>query len=866
MMSERWRQIDQLYHAALEREGNQRAAFLEEACAGDTSLRLELDSLLAQEKQEKWVEGFLEAPVLEVAAKILSEDPTPSVVGRQIGCYEILDLLGAGGMGEVYRAHDGGLGRDVAIKVLSGAYARDPDRLSRLQREARMLALLNHPNIATIHGLEESNGVHFLVMELIPGVTLAERLSSGPIEVEEALEIARQVAEALEAAHKKGVIHRDLKPGNVKVTPEGKVKVLDFGLAKASVGGELDLSRTLVPGEVRTEEGKILGTPAYMSPEHARGKPVDKRTDIWAFGCVLYELLTARPAFRGETISDTIAAVLEREPDWQALPPKTPQKVRDLLRRCLQKNSEHRLHDSADARLEIEEVLAPITRAAPRTLSWRLALAFGIAAVVLLVAVAGLELSGWRKQLPNRHGSPHIQSLAVLPLESFSHDPDQEYFADGMTEALITDLAKISALRVISRTSAMHYKGTRLTAPDIAKELKVDGIVEGSVQRSGTRVQITAQLIEGPSDKLLWSKSYERDLRDVLALQDVVARSIADEIEVRLTPQEQARLSNARSVNPEAQEAYLRAVFLARQRGAPDVEKISKYLQFAIEKDPGYAPAYAMLGEASGIMAALGLIPRDEAVQRWRAAVQKAIELDDTLAHAHQSLANLREMEDWDWHGAEKEYKRAIELDPSGTAHGWYAGDLTAMGRMDEAVAAIDRARELDPLSHNANAEVGMTLYYARRYDRAITEALKGIELEPNTPVPHEVLGRVYEQQGQFDRAITEFQKAIAVQTLALTYRLAELAHAYAAAGKSKEARRVLAQMKRASQHSFVPSYDLAIVYSGLGEKDEAFRCMDRAFNERPSDMANIKVDPRLDVLRADPRYNVLLRRMGLPV
>jgi serine/threonine protein kinase/Flp pilus assembly protein TadD len=867
MTSDRWQRIEQLYHATLEREENQRAAFLKEACAGDDALRQEVESLLAH---EKGVGSFLEAPALEAAAKMLSKDVGRSLVGHQIGSYQVLSLLGAGGMGEVYEARDSKLGRNVAIKVLPAAFAHDPERLSRFEREARMLASLNHPNIATIHGLEQTDGVQCLVMELVPGETLAERLNAGALGIEEALQIGGQIAEALEAAHEKGVIHRDLKPANVKVTPQGRVKVLDFGLAKAFAGdGGLDLSNAPTLTAMGTEDGRILGTPAYMSPEQTRGKAVDKRTDIWAFGCVLYELLTARQAFRGETLSDTIATVLEREPDWQALPPATPAKIHDLLRRCLQKDLQRRLRDLGDARIEIEEALAPSTHVARRNLLRRAALPLVITAMVLLSALVGMESSGWRNRLPSTPRSPHIQSLAVLPLENFSRDSDQEYFADGMTQALITDLAKISALRVISRTSAMHYKGTHMTLPEIAKELKVDGVVEGSVQRSGTHVKITAQLIEAPSEKILWSSSYERDLKDVLALQDEVARAVAGGIQVKLTPQEQARLSNARPVNPEAQEAFLRAESLVEHKGLPEVKKIFEYLQLAIEKDPSYAPAYAELGEACGVMASMGLMPRDEALQRWRAAASKAIELDDTLAAAHESLGNLREYEDWDWYGAEKEYKRALELDPSDAgARGSYAAYLESMGRLDEAVAEIERTRELDPLSHNINAVVGMTLYYSRQYDRAIAAATKGLELEPKSPAPHDVLGLVYEQEGQLDRAITEFQKARALQSSVggPARRLAQLGHAYAISGKSAEAQGVLAQMKRASRQYSVPSFDFAIVYLGLGEKNEAFHWMDRAFNERPSDLPSIKIDPRFDGSHSDPRYQVLLRRMGLPL
>lgn len=866
-MSARLRQIEQLFHSALEREESQRSAFLKKACAGDDALRQEVESLLAH---EKGVDSLLETPALEVAAKMFSEDPGQSLLGRRIGSYLFVSLIGAGGMGEVYEAHDTKLGRNVAVKVLPKAFVDDPDRLARFQREAKMLASLNHPNIATIHGLEQSDGMHCLVMELVPGETLAERLRAGPLGLEQALEIGGQVAEALEAAHRKGLIHRDLKPANIKVTPEGRVKLLDFGLAKASAGQiGTDLANSPTLTALGTEDGKVLGTPAYMSPEQTRGKSLDQRTDIWAFGCVLYELLTGRQAFRGATLSDTIAAVLEREPDWKALPLATPAKIRALLRHCLQKDLERRLRDSEDARIEIAEALEAITHVGKRRLLWRVAVPSGITTLVVLAAFVGPKSSSWREWLMSRPKAPQIQSLAVLPLENFSRDSEQEYFSDGMTQALITNLAKISALRVISRTSAMHYKGTHMTIPEIAKELNVDAVVEGSVQRSGTHVKITTQLIAAPNEKILWSGSYERDLKDVLYLQDDVARAVVGGIQVKLTPREQAVLSNARPVNPEAQEAVLMAESIYGHKGIPEVKKIYEYLQLAIEKDPSYAPAYADLGPTCGAMAGMGLMPRDEAFRRWRAAASKAIELDDTLAYAHVSLGDLKISEDLDWYGAEKEYKRALELNPSDSgAHESYAQYLVAMGHLDEAVAEIEQFRELDPLSHNVNVKVGRVLYYARRYDQAIAAASKGLELEPNSPAPHDVLGLVYEQEGQLDRAIIEFQKARALQSSVggPIRRLAQLGHAYAISGKTAEAQDVLAELKRAPRQFPLTPFDFAIVYLGLGDKNEAFRWLDRAFDELPSELLTIKTDPRLDSVHSDPRYQVLLRRMGLPL
>ena len=488
MTSDRWQRIEQLYHAALEREENHRAAFLREACAGDDAMRQEVESLLAQ---GKGAASFLEAPALEVVAEMWSKNPSGSLIGRRIGSFQVVSLLGVGGMGEVYEARDSKLGRDVALKILPAPFVHDAERLTRFQSDARMLAALNHPNIATIYGLEQSEGVHYLVMELVLGHTLAERVSSGALKIEEALKVAAQIAEALEAAHERGVIHRDLKPANAKVTPEGRVKVLDFGLAKAFVGKSgLDLSHVPSLPAMGTEEGRILGTPAYMSPEQARGKTVDKRTDIWAFGCVLYELLTARQAFPGETASDTIASVLEREPDWRALPAATPAKIRDLLRRCLQKDSQHRLRDIGDARIEIEEALAAPAakeRSAPGNgigARWKGALLWG-APLLLLTAVVSVAIWNWKSPSPKVSGpAPHIaialppgQPLAGLEMGiAVALSPDGSHLVYAARQGSIQQLY----LRPLESLEAKPIPGTEgATGPFFSPDGKWVGFFAG---------------------------------------------------------------------------------------------------------------------------------------------------------------------------------------------------------------------------------------------------------------------------------------------------------------------------------------------------------------------------------------------------
>src|SRR5512143_2755646 len=647
-----WRRAEDLFHAAVERSPDSRRAFLDEAGSGGLELRHFVEMLLSKDGKGG---SFLEEPVL--AGVAAATGAREALLGRQCGPYRILSLLGAGGMGEVYRAHDDMLGRDVALKTLPPEFARDPGRLARFQREARTLASLNHPNIAAIYGLEESSEADFLVLELVEGAT-----PHGPMPLATALDFADQVAAALEAAHQHGIVHRDLKPSNLKVTPQGTVKVLDFGLAKGILRTEAgaEASQPALVTGVSTVTGHVLGTPGYMSPEQARGGEVDQRTDIWAFGCLLYELLTGRRAFERGIFSSTTAGVTEEEPDWQALPARTPRKVCDLLRQCLQKDPNRRLNNIGDARTTIQEVRKRQPRRGARR------------------ATAAPE--GERHPPAGR-----IHALAVLPLANLAGDPEQEYFADGMTEALITELAQVRALRVISRTSAMHYRGTTKAVPEIARELGVDGIVEGSVMRAGDRVRITAQLVHAASDRRLWARSYERDLKDVLTLQSEVARAIADEVQVKLTPQERARLSRTRPVNVESHESYIRGRY---HWGRVHPERSIEHFRQAIAIDPDNALAYAGIADAQCMIfgAAIQAVPPTELAPVIRASALKALELDESLAEPHVSLARVLFWHDRDPVGAERELRRAIQLNPNCVLAHFHCGVLFAdLKRTDEA-------------------------------------------------------------------------------------------------------------------------------------------------------------------------------------
>ena len=759
--------------------------------------------------------------------------------------------LGAGGMGEVYRAHDSKLGRDVAVKTLPQEFARDPDRLSRLRREARTLAFLNHPNIAAIYGLEESDEADFLVMELVEGEMLR-----GPLPVHTALERAGQVAAALEAAHERGIIHRDLKLANVKVTPQGRVKVLDFGLAKAiwRPEGNQDLSRLATVTGMESVAGQIVGTPGYMSPEQARGRDVDKRTDIWAFGCLLYELLTGKRAFPGETLEDTITAVLEREPNWQALPAKTPAPVRGMLRHCLQKDASLRVQNIADARRTIENAQQGWNR-------WQVA-AIGAAALAALAFGAAL----WPRSVTHLSDavtqSARVQVLAVLPLENLSRDSDQEYFADGMTEALINELGKISKPRVISRQSVMQYKGSHKSLPEIARELKADAILGGAVERSGDRVRINVHLEQAYPERQLWTKQYDRSIRDVLTLQDEIARTAADEIQAKLTPEERTRLAVGHPVDPEAQDNYLRGLYFSRKFSEQDSLRAISLFKAAIAKDPTYAPAYT---ELANIYLGWGSADHGgpsamETMPLARAAVTKALQLDPSLARAHLALAAILLRPDWNWAGAEDENRLALKLSPNcGDCHFAYGVLLSALGRFPEALAQLNQAIQIDPLSSDYRGFVAGVYIFSHQYDLCI-------KLSENLSDDWMFLpGMAYAMKGMYPEAIAYAEKGVARPGGRLSGDLGRLALIYGLAGRKDETRKIIRELKERSRHRYVFKGNFGDAYLGLGDKQQSITWFERSYEEQDPGVMFLNVAPNLDPLRSEPRFQALLRRMNFP-
>ncbi|HVE66124.1 MAG TPA: protein kinase, partial [Thermoanaerobaculia bacterium] len=768
--------------------------------------------------------------------------------GTRLGPYEILAPSGAGGMGEVYRGRDRKLDRDVAIKVLPESVAADPDTLARFEREAKAVAALSHPNILSIFDFGRHEGISYAVTELLEGETLREKILAGPIQEKQAMDYALQTARGLSAAHERGVVHRDLKPENLFVTGNGHVKILDFGLAK-KVGKIAPGEETTAPTvSGHTEPGTVMGTVGYMSPEQVRGYPVDHRSDIFSFGALLYELLSGKRAFQRHTAADTMSAILKEEPP--ALAPGLPSGLAAIVARCLEKSPDERFQSARDLALDMKalerasEASVPVAAPARR----RKVAVLGVAASLLLLALA---IGIWMTRRSVTAAPGRIDSIAVLPLANLSGDREQDYFADGMTEALTAELAQTRSLKVISRTSVMGYKGGKKPLPDIARELGVNGIVEGSVLRAGNRVRITAQLIHAPTDRHLWARSYERDLRDVLTLQGEVARGIAREIKTELTPAEERRFARSRPIDPVAHEEYLRGRHLWNTRTRKGLEKSIEHFRRAIELEPAWGLAHAGLADAYQTLGNNGILPPKEAYPKARAGALKALELDPNLAEAHATLSGEMRDYEWDWEGSEREIKRALELNPSyAIAHQRYAFNLVGMGRLREAVAAIERARQLDPLSPRINTNVGDILLYARDYEGAAEAFRKAVDLDPGQALMG--LASAHLAQGRRADAIHAANEWKRHATGGAKARLAAF---YAAAGRQDEARRMIAQLENPANPIYVSPTGLALAYTALGEKERAINLLEKGFAERSLSSFTLKGHPGFDPLRSDPRF-----------
>ncbi len=757
----------------------------------------------------------------------------PLSAGAKVGSYEIVAPLGAGGMGEVYRARDTKLERDVALKVLPADLAADGERMARFSREARVLASLNHPNIAAIYGLEDSSGVRALVMELVEGATLADRIARGPMSVEEALAIAMQMAEALDYAHEHGVIHRDLKPANIMIPKNGRAKLLDFGLAKiaepAMAVGIETVSLSAAPGIqagnfTGTLLGAFMGTPAYMSPEQVEGRKLDARSDIFSYGLVLYEMLSGQRAFRGETTISILAAILHKEPRRMSeIGDAIPDFVEQIVARCLRKDPAQRFQSMR----EVMEALAERR-----------------SSEIIVRSPAANDIS---------------RSIAVLPFSNLSADKENEYFSDGLAEEIINALTKISELKVIARTSAFAFRDKERDLRMIGERLNVGTVLEGSVRRAGNRVRVSAQLIQVADKSNLWSERYDREMTDIFAIQDDISMSIANALKVKFaTPPRRAG-------NVEAFQNFLKGLYWYQRYTPESLEKAKEAFGQALAHDPSYAPAYAGLAVFYFGLGALSIKPMAEMAPLAKSAAEKALAIDRTLSEAHSVMGLVTGAVEYDWKSAERHFQAAMAVDvvPPLTRLRYGLYFLTPLRRFDEAVEQYKRALETDPLSMMAHFGMAFAFYCQRRYDAAIEHAAKAVEIYPEYWLVHLVMGMTLSQKGLHEQAIASLEKTV---QLSPSFALAAgfLAAAYLRAGMKERAEKLMDRVRERGSRQFVSPTCFGVYYAALGEPEKMFEYLDAAFALRDPYLTRMDAEPYFEPYRSDPRYRELLRKMNL--
>jgi len=775
-------------------------------------------------------------------ANSLSEQ-TDSLVGQSFGPYQIDARGGFGGMGEVYLAQDSRLQRKVALKMLPDNFTRDNERVRRFQQEARAVSALNHPNILTIYEIGQIDARHFIATEFIEGDTLRQRMTRMQMKIAEVLDVATQVAGALSAAHQAGIVHRDIKPENIMLRPDGVVKVLDFGLAKLTEQKWNDLEAETL---IQTQQGIVMGTANYMSPEQARGLKVDTRSDIFSLGVVIYETLTGHVPFPGQTMTDVLASILMLEPpSLSQSAAGVPDELQRIVQNALQKDKEQRYQTAGELLSDLKVLKQSLDfELEPERSNLR------------------LKTTSTRR-LGRSAKTKAIKSLAVLPLTNVSDDPNMEYFSDGVTESIINALSQLPNLRVVARSTVFRYKGQESDPKEVGQQLGVRAVLTGRVRQAGDELMIAAELIDVTNDAHLWGEHYSRKLSDIFAVQEEIAKEISEKLRLKLTPAEQKRLTMRSTESAEAYQLYLKGRFFWNKRTQEGLRQSMAYFQQAIEKDPTYAAAYAGISDCNTVFVVRHGMSSKEGLPRAKAAAMKALEIDNALAEAHTSLAHAM-LHDWEWAEAEREFQRALELNPGdASAHSFFAEYLLAVERIDEAIEEIKKAQEIDPLSLIINTIVAWAFYFAGQYDEAIIQCHKALEIDSSFSWAHYRLGQAYEGKEMFAESIAELEKAKELYP-GNTEILAALAHAYAASGSKTKAQEILHELQEESDRGSCSAYDIALIHSGLGDNDQAFHWLEKAYQEHDGSIIHLKADPRLDGLHSDSRFTELVRRLGL--
>ncbi len=903
MQENHWQQIETIFNEAALLPMAERETLVRRHCAGDEELYREVWRLVEDDTEE---DEFLQEPIFTLGAQIIENDFLEMPEKVEFASYKLQKLLGRGGMGAVFLAQDTRLNRLVALKILPAAFAQDAERMRRFVQEAKAASALNHPNILTIYETGETDNTKYIASEYVEGKTLSERLRGEPLNLKAALDVAAQIASALQAAHGAKIIHRDIKPDNVMIRPDGFVKLLDFGIAKLTEKKtELIDAEATTANKASTTSGMIIGTAAYVSPEQARGKAVDARTDIFSFGLVLYEMLSGKRAFEGENAMDVISSILQKEPvPLSRLVPDVPREIERIANKALRKDCEERYQTAKDLLIDLKSLRRELDFQAALELSSspdfqkartdpnqneptamlnyhsneqaaqatdpsqtissaehksiefkRHKLSIGIisAALILSVAAAFYFSNVYRKD--------KISSIAVLPFVNVGGDASTEYLSDGISESLINSLSRLSGVKVIARNSAFKFKGKDTDLQETAKALGVETILTGRIARQADDYLINVALVDARDGTQMWGEQYNRKATDLQRVQSEISREIAEKLRVRLNGAQEQRLAKRETVNPQAYELLLKGRFYWNKGGTENRKKSIEYTNQAIAADPNYATAYADLSISYTLLISNGVLDPKEFTPKALEAARRALELDNNLAEAHLALAWIK-LNEWDWAKSDQEYKRAIELNPNlARAYDGYAYCLSFVGRHNEAVEESRRAKLLDPISLVTTADAGNVRYLARQYDEAIAELNNALELDPNFATTYVYFGYVYTAKGMYPEAIASYQKAIGLSG-DTTSRLIFLGAAYAKAGETDKAREILNQLETGKE--YVSPCELAILYSALGEREQAFASLEKAYAAHDLQMQYIGVDPAFDALRDDARFQDFIKRVGI--